>query len=70
MTKKEIGQYLSKTRKQKKISTYSIEKDNANGLFRHQIRAIENGSNNYSIDSLLDYSLLLGVEVNITEIVK
>ncbi len=70
MTKKEIGQYLSKVRKDKKISTYAIENNNTNGLFRHQIRAIENGSNNYSIESLLEYVSLLGVEVNITEIVK
>lgn len=65
MTKKEIGQYLSKVRKDKKISAYSIENNNANGLFRHQIRAIENGSNNYSIESLLDYCKVLDVDLNI-----
>ena len=46
-----IGEHLKKIREKKGISTYRITKDY--GLPYRAIRAIENGSSNYTIDNFL-----------------
>jgi transcriptional regulator with XRE-family HTH domain len=64
MNKKEIGQKLSKIRKEKKITKSYIELQ-AKGLYRHQILGIEKGTNNYSIDTLLLYCEFLDVKLEL-----
>ena len=56
--KQKIGKKLNQLRKDKEISTYQMEKA---GL-RTEIRlSIENGSANYTIDSLLRYMEICGI---------
>lgn len=51
--RKQIGKYLEGIRLEKGISTYKITKEH--GLKYEEIRAIEEGSANYTIDNFLIY---------------
>ena len=62
MTKSEIGQYLSKVRKLKNVSYYSLHKL---GLKQEVVKSIENGDKNYTIDSLLKLADILGVKIEV-----
>lgn len=58
MTKQDIGLQLKKIREDKKISTYKIIKSHK--LRFEAIKAIEEGSSNYTIDNLLKYLDAIG----------
>lgn len=52
MNRKEIGEILAKIRNKKNISTYKMVKA---GIRLQTMKAIEKGSSNYTIDTLLLY---------------
>lgn len=62
MTKSEIGQILSKARKDKGVSYYALEKL---GLRQNVVKAIERGETSYTIDSLLKLAEVLEVKINV-----
>lgn len=53
MNKKQIGDSLRESRESQNLSKYRVSK--GTGLRPHQIDALEAGSSNYTIDSLLLY---------------
>lgn len=53
-SRKKLGQVLKGSRKLQKISVYKLCKDV--GLSPEQVRTIEEGTKNYTIDSYLAYS--------------
>lgn len=61
--RKELGQMLSEARKKAGISKYKILKDENVGL--GVIDSIENGTKAYTIDSLLKYCSVIGVNLTI-----
>lgn len=60
MTKSEIGQILSKARRDKNLSYYSLDKM---GLKQNVVKAIERGETSYTIDSLLKLAEVLEVKI-------
>jgi transcriptional regulator with XRE-family HTH domain len=59
--RKKIGEYLSEVRKEKEVSYYRIEKET--GLKQQRCKAIENGADNYTIDSLLKLMNILDLYI-------
>lgn len=65
MTKQQIGKELKEARKSK----YKLMKDAKYDLRKepHQIKSIEAGASNYTIDTLLDMCDKLGLEIVINK---
>lgn len=61
MNKQEIGKAIAQHRAQNHISKYSLK--GKNELTYPQMKAIEDGSKKYTIDSLLDYLQSVGMEL-------
>ncbi len=59
--RKKIGEYLSEVREEKGVSYYAMQKQT--GLRYEQAKAIESGSDNYTIDSLLKMAVSLDLYV-------
>jgi transcriptional regulator with XRE-family HTH domain len=59
--RKKIGEYLSEVREEKGISYYAIQKQT--GLRYEQAKAIESGSDNYTIESLLKMAVSLDLYI-------
>jgi transcriptional regulator with XRE-family HTH domain len=60
-TREKIGEYLSEVREESGVSYYAIQKQT--GLRYEQAKAIESGSENYTIDSLLKMAVSLDLYV-------
>ena len=61
MTPRQIGAAVRKARGQRSIS----EVAEAAGLERHQVRGIEQGTKNYTIESLLTLCKAVGVAIKV-----
>jgi transcriptional regulator with XRE-family HTH domain len=61
MTKQDIGKVLKKARG--KITLYQIGKET--GLTYQQLQYLEEGSKNYTIDSLLNLCEVLGLTITV-----
>lgn len=64
--RKKIGAELFKLREKKGVSMYAIEK--GTGVRFEQIKNIEEGSANYTINSLLAYTAFLGYDLVFVDI--
>lgn len=64
MTKKDIGQTVTSIIKKKKVSRYAINKDT--GVQPAQVKSIEKGDANYTIDSLVSVCEYLGITIHTT----
>lgn len=64
-TRKQIGRVLQAQREYNKLSLYSVGQQC--GLAIPQVRCIELGSKNYTIDSLMAYCETLGYELQLVQ---
>ena len=62
MTKKEIGNKIQALRKERGVSTYKLRKE---GIHAHTPNSIEKGATNYTIDVLIEYLDLCGLELGV-----
>lgn len=60
MNKIEFGEKLRTLRKKNGVSTYRLEKE---GMNRTVCNMIENGGTSYTIDSLIRYCEICGIEL-------
>lgn len=60
--KKTLGQKIKDLRKELGISTYKIEKA---GIHSSVPALIENGEKGYSIDTLIKYCEVIGIEIDV-----
>lgn len=63
MTKVEIGKALVEARISQGLTRYAVAK--LAGISQAMAKSIEEGSANYTIDSLLAYASVLQVEINL-----
>ncbi len=68
MTKKSIGELITKTLEEKKVSTYAVFV--GSGVQVNVLRRMQAGNANYTVDSLFKVLDFLGLELNIKEKTK
>ena len=64
MNRKQIGATLKRTREQAALTIYAVEK--RTGMQRNQIKNIEAGATNFTIDALINYSKALDCKVEVS----
>lgn len=65
MTKEEIGRAITQYRDANKISRYAAITKRGVKLTYKQLADIEAGANNYTIDSLIEYTAAIGMKIKL-----